>query len=63
MENKNICVAGIVLNTAGILLLLAAAFDILPISDNQAIFFAIACFVIGAALKKIMKGGTGGCCK
>jgi hypothetical protein len=62
MENKGTCVLSVALNTAGILLLAAAAFDILPISDNQAIFFAIACFVIGAAAKKIIKGGAG-CCK
>jgi len=61
--DKNICVVSIVLNTAGVLLLLAAAFDILPLADNQAIFIAIACFIIGAAVKKIMRGGAGSCCK
>lgn len=62
MENKSTCIVSIVLNTAGILLLVAAAFDILPLADNQAIFIAVACFVIGAAAKKIIKGGSG-CCK
>lgn len=62
MENKNMCIINAVLNGAGILLLLAAAFDVLPISDNKVIFLAIACFIIGGIIKKISKG-TGSCCK
>jgi len=62
MEKKT-CVLSIALNTIGILVLLAAAFDILPISDNKAIFIGVACFIIGAAAKKIMKGNSGTCCK
>jgi len=63
MDNKNTCVINAVLWGAGILLLLAAAFDVFPaIGDNQLIFLALACFVIGAVIKKIVKG-TSSCCK
>jgi len=63
MNNKGRCIVGTVLITAGILLLLAAAFDVLPVSDNVIIFVALACFIIAGAAKKIMKGGSGTCCK
>jgi len=62
MENKNTCVINSILWGAGILLLLAAAFDVLPLSDNLIIFLALACFIIGAVIKKIAKG-TSSCCK
>ncbi|MBM3249313.1 MAG: hypothetical protein FJZ09_00495 [Candidatus Omnitrophica bacterium] len=62
MENKSTCVVTTILMGAGILLLLAAAFDILPVADNVIIFVALACFVIGGLVKRIAKGG-GGCCK
>ena len=62
MENKSSCVISTILLAAGILLLMAAAFDVLPIADNLAIFLALACFITNAAIKKISKGG-GGCCK
>lgn len=61
MENKAIGVVSAILWGAGILLLLAAAFDILPIEDNLAIFLAIACFVVKGVIKRIAK--SGGCCK
>lgn len=62
MENKNTCVINSVLWGAGILLLLAAAFDVLPLADNLVIFLALACFIIGAVIKRITKG-TSSCCK
>jgi hypothetical protein len=62
MENKNSCMCNTVLNALGVLLLLAAAFDILPLSDNFVIFCALACFIVSAAIKKISKG-AGSCCK
>ena len=62
MENKNTCVCYAVLNGVGILLLLAAAFDVLPLSDNLLIFLALACFIISVVIKKISKG-TSSCCK
>lgn len=62
MENKAIGVASAILWGIGILLLLAAAFDVLPISDNEAIFLAIACFIIMVVVKRIGKTGSG-CCK
>jgi len=62
MENKNTCVCNSILCGVGILLLLAAAFDVLPITDNLAIFLGIACFIISWVIKKIAKG-TSSCCK
>lgn len=61
MENKATCVVNAILWGAGILLLLAAAFDVLPIADNLAIFLALACFIINSVIKKIAK--SSGCCK
>ena len=62
MENKSACVVNAVLWGVGILLLLAAAFDVLPITDNLAIFLALACFVINVVIKRIAKC-TSSCCK
>ncbi len=62
MENKNTCMCNAMLNGVGILLLLAAAFDVLPLSDNLVIFLALACFIISAVIKKIGKGASS-CCK
>jgi hypothetical protein len=62
MEDKNTCICNTILCGVGILLLLAAAFDVLPISDNLAIFLGIACFIISGIIKKITKG-KGSCCK
>ena len=63
MENKgNCCIVSTILRVIGVLLLLAAAFDILPLADNQVIFIAIACFIIGSAIRKIQKGSST-CCK
>jgi hypothetical protein len=62
MENKNTCMCNVILNGVGVLLLLAAAFDILPLSDNLVIFLAIVCFIISGIIKKITKG-AGSCCK
>ncbi len=62
MENKNSCMCHAILTVAGILLLLAAAFDLLPWSDNLVIFLALACFIINGIIKKTVKG-TGNCCK
>jgi len=61
MENKNTCMCTAILNGAGILLLLAAAFDVLPLSDNLVIFIALACFIISGIIKKVTKGTS--CCK
>jgi len=62
MENKNACMCNAILNGVGILLLLAAAFDVLPLSDNLVIFLALACFIISVVIKKIGKGSNS-CCK
>ena len=62
MENKKTCVCSLILCAAGTLLLLAAAFDILPISDNLAIFLGLACFIISGLIKRIAKGADS-CCK
>jgi len=62
MENKNTCMCNAILNSVGVLLLLAAAFDVLPLSDNLVIFIALACFVVSVVIKKISKGMSS-CCK
>ncbi|MFH1888469.1 MAG: hypothetical protein ABH806_00095 [Candidatus Omnitrophota bacterium] len=62
MINKDTCIANVVFSTIGILLLLGAAFDVLPIADNLAIFLAVVSFIAGRAIKKIVKGGSS-CCK
>jgi hypothetical protein len=62
MENKNTCVCHSVLTGAGILLLLAAAIDVLPLSDNLVIFIALACFVVSGIIKKVSKSKSS-CCK
>ena len=62
MGEKNTCMCNTVLCGVGILLLLAAAFDVLPIADNLVMFIAVACFVISAVIKKISKGSSS-CCK
>jgi hypothetical protein len=61
MEGKGTCIITTVLWVAGLLLLIAGAFDVLPVSDNKVMFAAIACFIIGGAIKRIAKGGS--CCK
>ncbi|MFA5096795.1 MAG: hypothetical protein WC478_05600 [Candidatus Omnitrophota bacterium] len=63
MDSKNVCVVNSILWGAGILLLLAGAFDVLPWPDNQVIFLAIACFIVGAVIRRIAKGTGSGCCK
>ena len=62
MENKNSCMCTAILNGVGILLLLAAAFDVLPLADNLVIFLALACFIISGIVKKISKSANS-CCK
>ncbi len=62
MENKIIGIVRALLWGLGILMLLAAAFDVLPITDNLAIFLALACFVINGVIKRIAKS-SGACCK
>jgi len=62
MDQKNTCVCHAILWGLGILLLLAAAFDVIPLADNVVIFLALACFVINGVIKRITKG-TGSCCK
>ncbi|MBL7155622.1 MAG: hypothetical protein ISS90_00590 [Candidatus Omnitrophica bacterium] len=59
MEVKSANAATTILFGAGILLLLASAFDLVPKLDNALVFFGIACFIVGGIIKRI-KGG--GCC-
>ncbi|MBL7157247.1 MAG: hypothetical protein ISS92_03680 [Candidatus Omnitrophica bacterium] len=51
--------AGNVVNSVllgvGLLLLLAAAFDITPHMDNVLVFLGIACFIIAGVARRIMK--------
>lgn len=55
------CMRNMVLDGVGILLLLAAAFDVLPLTDNLVIFLVLACFIISAIVKKAIKG-INSCC-
>ena len=57
-ENKPIEIGTAVLWPVGMLLLLAAAFDVLPMEDNVVIFLALGCFVLAGVIKKF----TQGCC-
>ena len=61
MDNKAANTLRAVLWGAGILLLLAAAFDVTSVSDNMMIFLALACFVVSGVVKRICKAGS--CCK
>jgi len=64
MDNKKLCVVNAVLWGVGIVLLLAAAFDVTSVSDNKLIFLALVCFVGNVIIKRIAKGtSTGTCCK
>lgn len=62
MNEKGGCIVRAILAGLGILILLAAAFDVTTVSDNQMIFLALACFVIAWVVKKIGKAGST-CCK
>ncbi len=61
MDNKAVNTLRSVLWGAGIILLLAAAFDVTSASDNMMIFLALACFVVSSVIKRCVKAG--GCCK
>ena len=61
MDSKKVCVVNLVLKGLGILMLLAAAFDVTAVSDNVMIFWALACFVVASVIKRIAKGTS--CCK
>ncbi|MCK9572628.1 MAG: hypothetical protein M0Q96_05090 [Candidatus Omnitrophica bacterium] len=61
MSNKTACLGNLILKLLGILILLAAAFDVTQVSDNVLIFWAIACFIVAAFVKKISKSSS--CCK
>jgi hypothetical protein len=63
MDNKGTCVITAILMGVGLIMLLAAAFDVLPLSDNKIIFIALACFIIAGVIKKIGKSGGTSCCK
>ena len=55
MDKKTNEIINAILWGAGILLLLAAAFDIFPVADNMLVFLGLACFIIGAVIKRIAK--------
>ena len=61
MENKCNCIT-VILGGAGMVLLLGAALDVLPITDNLAIFLGVLCFILVGIVKRLSKGG-GSCCK
>ena len=59
MNNKAAGIVTAILQGVGILLLLAAAFDITGISDNMMIFSALSAFIISGIIKRIASGGCG----
>jgi len=61
MDSKAVGVVRAILWGLGIILLLAAAFDVTAVADNTMIFLALACFVVSGVIKRITKAG--GCCK
>lgn len=65
MANKQAYVVNTILRGVVILLLLAAAFDVLPWADNLVIFVAVALFVVSWMVSRIAKTTQGGgtCCK
>ena len=44
-----------VLLGVGLLLLLASAFDVAPHMDNVLVYLGIACFIIAAAIRRMMQ--------
>lgn len=62
MKAKPVETITVLLQGCGIMLLLAAAFDILPASDNQVIFIALAFLIVSSMVKRIAAGGSC-CCK
>ena len=60
MGEKKVNVPSAILVGLGILILLAAGFDIFPAQDNVLVFSGIACFIIAGVIRKISGGG---CCK
>ena len=60
MSSKAIVIITSVLQGAGILLLLAAAFDVTALADNTIIFLALLCFIVSGVIRRI---AAGCCCK
>jgi len=62
---KNSCVCNIIIRGVAIILLIAAAFDVLPWADNLVIFIAVSLFIVAWMVSKIAKSSSGGgpCCK
>jgi len=56
MKNKPMDFTALILNGAGILLLLASAFDLIPKLDNLLVFLGIACFIVGGIFRKVSSG-------
>ena len=53
MDKKFNEIINAILWGVGILLLLAAAFDVFPVADNMLVFLGLACFIIGGVIKRI----------
>ena len=60
MGNNVLNIVPPVISGIGVLLLLMAAFDVVPDMDNVLVFLAIACLIAAGVVKKITKGS---CCK
>jgi hypothetical protein len=61
MDNKNKAIpnstdiTSTILQAIGMLLLLSAALDVLPVSDNTVIFLSLACFIIAGVIRRISR--------
>jgi hypothetical protein len=54
------CIVISILSGVGVLLLLAAGFDLMPEQDNLLVFLGITCFIVSSVIRKISKSS---CCK
>ncbi len=52
-KKKSKSVISIILSGAGVLLLMASGFDVVPAQDNLLCFLGLACFIVSSVLMRI----------
>jgi len=55
VQNNPAGIAAVILGGAGVVILLAGVFRILPIAANALVLMALACFTIAVVIKRIGK--------
>jgi hypothetical protein len=55
MNDQTIKIVTAIMNGIGVLLLLAAGFDLVPAQDNLVVFLGIACFIVAGVFRKVAK--------